>query len=235
VSAAQDLASLVRFRLGQESPYVSLWADFEADPDAMSAELTGAMEALVEADPALGRRLEGFVREWRPVTGPPGAESTPAALEIGVTGEDSRRTIALEANEDVGKGAYLYGNLEPGTVAPVGGAVREIDRAEGVEHIETIGVDPSRVARLLDDMYRAIETHPGIDPVLEKDLKAELEEAVAQASKGDEADEDQLARHLRNIGRMHGDILKALLDRLTDPEVGWGGMPQEVWDLRERR
>jgi hypothetical protein len=227
---AQDLASLLKARLEQESPYVSLWADFEADPGGMAAQLTGTIEALVEADPALGRRLEGLVREWRPVTGLPGARIVRAGQRV--VGEDKAAgmTIALEPDEDVGKGTYLYGNLKPGSVTPAGGMEQTMDAVEGIDHVETMGIDQSRVAQLLNDMYVAIETHPGVDPVLEKDLKAELEEAVAQASRGSAADAKRLARHLQDIRQMHPDILQTLLARLADPEVGWGGIPQETPD-----
>jgi hypothetical protein len=230
VSAAQDLASLFKVRLGQGSPYVSLWADFEADPGGMAAQLTGAIEALVEADPALGRRLEGFVREWRPVTGTPGARRIPAGRKV--LGKDKvlGTTVALEPDEDVGKGAYLYGNLKPSSVAPVSGAGRTIDGIEGIDHIEVVDIDPSRAALLFNDMCVAVETHPGIDSVLEKDLEAELEEVMTQVTKGNAADKDRLARRLQNIGRMHPDILQTLLDRLVDPEVGWARVPQETPD-----
>jgi len=220
--AAQDLASLLETRLGQESPYVSLWDNFRADPEGIEPELIGALEALVEADPALGRRLEGFVRECRSTFGPPGsAPSSPVQDSLG----EARvwgATIGLEPDPDVGQGAYLYGNLAPGSV-PVGGKVRSaMDQIEGLDHVERLGVDPSRVRQLRDDLYVAIESHPGIDPLLQQDLKAELDDALVEAAKGETADAERLGRHLRNIGRMHPDILRVLLDRLENPEAGWG-------------
>lgn len=227
VSAARDLASMLSARLGEESPYVTLWADFEADPRGTAAQLTGALEALVEADPALGRRLEGFVREWEPVSGPPGSAHDPAAQEV--VGEDEAwgSTVALEPNPDVGQGAYLYGNLEPGSVTVENGGEGGMARIEGLDHVERLGLDPSRVRQLRDDLYGAIESHPGIDPVLERDLKGELEDALDEAAMGERADADRLGRNLRNIGRMHPDILRALLDRLDDPELGWGELGPE--------
>ena len=54
LSAAQDLASLLENRLCQESLYVSIWGDFQADPEGTAPELIGALEAWVEPDPALG-------------------------------------------------------------------------------------------------------------------------------------------------------------------------------------
>jgi hypothetical protein len=221
VSAAQDMAALLENRLDQESPYVSLWADFRADPDGTASQLTGALEALVEADPALGRRLEGFVRECYSISGAPGIR--PDANLQDAVGEDKAwgRTVALEPDPDVGQGEYLYGNLAPGAVEARSVKGQPMDWPEGLDHIVRVGLAPPQVPQLLTELYAAIDTHPEIDPITQQDLKAELTDVLDEAALGVQADAAQLGRHLRNIGRMHPDILQALLDRLTDPEFAW--------------
>jgi hypothetical protein len=224
LSAAEDLASLLEARLGQESPYVSLWADFQADPEGTATQLTGALEALVEADPAFGRRLEGFVREWRPMTAWPGSSPRQALQDALGTAKVWGTTIPLEADPEVGHGAYLYGNLRPGSVKAGDRGGEVSDQIEGLDHVEQLGLTPSRVSQLRDDLYAAVESHPGLDPLLQRDLTAELEDALVEAAKGEAADAERLERRLRNIERMHPDILRVLLDRLANPESGWGGV-----------
>jgi len=49
-----------------------------------------------------------------------------------------------------------------------------------------------------------------------------VQELQAEVAKGDEADEDFLARRLRNIQRMAPDILEVALATLSNPAVGFG-------------
>jgi hypothetical protein len=89
LTVAQNLRSLLAVRLQEESPYTSLWEQFEAEPQAVTAELTGSLEALVEADPALAKRLNAFVEEYHQIIVPPD-EALFASLD-----EIERRTLAV--------------------------------------------------------------------------------------------------------------------------------------------
>jgi hypothetical protein len=71
LAVAQNLGSLLAVRLQEGSPYTSLWEQFEAEPQAVTAELTGSLEALAEADPALVKRLNTFIEEYHQIIVPP--------------------------------------------------------------------------------------------------------------------------------------------------------------------
>jgi hypothetical protein len=185
------------------------------------------IEALIEADPAFGRRLEGFVRECHLVGGSTQDRISQPVPEVLYDNQVTGTTLALKTDDDVGKGAYLYGNLKPGAETSVGAGGLMMNRVEGVDHIEVMGITSSRVTQLLDDMYAAIGSHPGIERERGQDLKTELEKAMTEVIKGDAADADRMSRHLRRIGQMHPDVLQALLERLADPEAGWAEVPPE--------
>ena len=68
VTAIEDLITMLKLRLEEESVYASLWDEFVAEPRATEDELTGALGALIEADPALAERLEAFMEEYHDVT-----------------------------------------------------------------------------------------------------------------------------------------------------------------------
>jgi hypothetical protein len=89
LAVAQSLRSLLAVRLQEESPYTSLWEQFEAESQAVTAELTGSLEALVEADPALAERLNAFVEEYHQIIVPLD-EALLASLD-----EIERRTLSV--------------------------------------------------------------------------------------------------------------------------------------------
>ncbi|MBU1877783.1 MAG: hypothetical protein KJ734_02420, partial [Chloroflexi bacterium] len=65
LSVAQDMRDLLAARLPEESPFASLWEQFESDPEGTEAELIGTLEALAEADPALVERLNAYLEDYR--------------------------------------------------------------------------------------------------------------------------------------------------------------------------
>ncbi|MEZ4769271.1 MAG: hypothetical protein R2844_12695 [Caldilineales bacterium] len=144
---AADMAALVRARLLDDTPYESLWQEFHDDPDAASAEFNGALEALVEADPGLTRRLNDLLERYRRATMSPTApadmlleeENREVNLEeqvdaqeedpesLAVTGDSRHRTGEFE------QGAYLYGDTMSGRET-IGSEVHSEENLAQEEH-----------------------------------------------------------------------------------------------------
>lgn len=61
-----------------------------------------------------------------------------------------------------------------------------------------------------------------------EDLKSDILDVQAEASKGDKADEGFLARRLRNIKRMAPDILDVVTGTLVNPIAGFGVVVRKV-------
>ena len=223
VALAQELRSMLAVRLREESPYAALWEQFENQPQTAAAELTGALEALVEADPAVARRLHTFVEDWRRLVGSLEARMAHRRMEeqdLLIAGDVPSPTTAPADAHDMGGGAYLYGNVGAGRVSTAR-AVRGVnDGYEGRFPVEGMELNVAEVTPIFEPVEAAVKTHPYISSAAEARLKVELAEVQVQVARGDQADVEKMAHHLHNIGRLAPDILEILLSRLTDLAPG---------------
>jgi hypothetical protein len=108
VTVAQDIKALLAARLRDGSAYESLWDRFEVDPQTVTGELIGALEALVEADPALFKRLNGFIEEFHQAIAPAGDRMvrprpirSPASRGVRGGQIPVRTAMRLDDNKDV--------------------------------------------------------------------------------------------------------------------------------------
>jgi len=240
VAAVQDIERLLSKRLQQESAYASLWDRFKENPQGLAMQLTGALEAMVEADPALARRLDAFVREYHEVIAPPDVEQAQTGNEVMAVGGDVLDTalkpveVAEEENRgpyapdtasdtrfnaSVERGTYLYGNVK--------GGKEDVGRAVGVEvfdfgrRAEIVNlVDVRGVGRLFEQLTRAVSEHPAIDDALKKEVVAELQSAESQVRQTEDADSAILAQHLHKLQEMAPDIADILLNALSTADLG---------------
>jgi hypothetical protein len=161
VAIAHDMTRVLQERLETESAYASLWDAFKANPDDNVAKLTGALEAMVEADPALGRRLNAFIEEFHEAVAPPGAATADLQPED-VTATDVVPDTTLTSGEKYGgdAGAYLRGNLKSGAGALSEKAgTSETTLGQGT----SVFADPASLATLpqyFDDLHDAIDEYP---------------------------------------------------------------------------
>ena len=202
VTAIEDLIAVLKIRLQEESAYVSLWEDFAAEPRATIDELTGALEALIEADPALAERLEAFFEEYRDVT-----TRTPAERGGNLAPRERPAPQLPAGPSDYSEvGTYLYGNLSPGTVT----------LNESGESIVSAGEPDITVATphvgqgiaLFQDMYTFVEETENLSQDTRLKLRAELEQLATDIAEGEEAYEQSIVGHLDTVKR----------SVLTDPQ-----------------
>ena len=64
VSAVESMRDLIKARLNTDEQNLSLWQQFEDEPDTTGAELVGWLEAFGEADPGFATMLNGFYEEF---------------------------------------------------------------------------------------------------------------------------------------------------------------------------
>ncbi len=218
VIVVRDLVDLLRRELGGQLDYDTLWAEFESSPEDAAADLSGALEAMVEADPGLAHRLDELLREYYATAG-----ATPSALDGGAPGSDDVHIMpglsSVERPEekptrhtdDAGEGTYLYGNVPAGDIT-VGQALEM-----GSEVLERLpeGEVPSLDVRGLFEQLRQTAAHePKLsDPIRER-LRDKLEELEAEIMLGDEADEEEIVGHLRRIGELSPEVLELVLTGL---------------------
>ncbi len=94
----------------------------------------------------------------------------------------------------------------------------------------TQGLSGEEIARLFAPIYQMIEEKTNLPAQVKADLKAEVDEIKAEASKQDPADVDEsfLARRLRNIERMAPDIIDTIVMTVVNPVAGVGGVWQKI-------
>jgi hypothetical protein len=222
---AEDMISLLRVRLREETPYKSLWESFQADPEATATELIGALEVLAEADPALQTRLEAFLEEYHDTQPPSGPRRVQVperdiavkgrTAETNVGADETAVTVAEE--EDYGEGAYLYGNLEPGTPRP-----QPEPGFEGLGFRGQVirpGQEEADLALLFEQLKTTVDAASALTEETREDLKSRLG-AIEAALNAEKIDEESAARHMRAVRRSAPDLEKAILTQLKDSALG---------------
>jgi hypothetical protein len=229
VTAAEEMRELLNYRLQEEdvTNLQSLWQDFQTDPGSADAELAGALETLVEADPAMKRRLEEHLVDYRRVLAHPRAsrggsgQGTVAADFTGPIDGDEEQIRDL-AHDEMGDGAYLYGNVRPGVETNDPNVGDGILEAGEDAQVITLGIDAEDLPLFFDRLSARIADHPELTPVEKNEVRAELQSLQNEVARGDGADVTRLVDEIRSIQETAPDIGAILLERLRDvaPYIG---------------
>ncbi len=233
IAIAHDMERVLQERLETESAYVSLWDDFEANPNNNTARLSGALEAMVEADPALGRRLNAFIEEFHQAIAPPG-ETRPDLTPAEVTRTDVVPDTTTTSGEKYGDdaGAYLRGNLKPGAESlseKAGTSATAIERGEGTSVFE----EPTALTTLpqyFDGLHDAVKAYPKGDATDKERLHQALNKIEAALTEEGRPEINILQTQTAVIEELAPEIsndLRARLDRLLSTERR-GGETAEV-------
>ena len=222
-SAAQDLVALLRTRL-EESIYASLWDQFEAAPRQTAGELVGALEALIEADPALFRRMEAFLDVCNRIV-------PSAASEVEGADAKQQRGDAYQSVDSPGgyseAGTYLYGNLRPGAGSESEAVEMEVLSQDGFD-AEMAAPDVSQVVALFQDLYEFVEGQTDIAPPEKQRLWAELEQLATDVAGGEEEYEEFIANHLCTLEQIDPRVYRLVIQKLAGSEADFAPVAQRV-------
>jgi hypothetical protein len=244
VAAAEDIAHFLEERFEEESVHASLWASFEADPEANSAEVIGVLEAWVEADPALARRLNAFTREYHAVMVDDTASVETDSMTGGVTGgvqegdalntavdpgavpgeqERPYRPVTsgpseITAPEDAApgdeQGTYLYGNVQRGAAS--------LEQSIGVdtfdfgERIRAVDLaNLSGLPALLDAVSSAVEDHPTINVEQQRQVQATLNVLREEFASQGAVEADRLVQSLVDLRDAAPEVAEVLTRALA--------------------
>ena len=210
-------------RLESDTPHKVIWNEFVEEPEENAASLTGILEALFEAQPAVRKRVDGFIRKITALEAQqsdhhdlePGAEDA-LGTEIGEVqfiNDDSGVAIAQE-DVEADHPAYLYGNEKAG--------VEEVQKEPEPKTIN-LG-DDAQIIEIPDEKvpYPHIFSH--LDNVIEQsdnlsiDDKHQLSEQLNQIRLqllGESTyDEEKLAHSFQKIWESDEPVAHALLECL---------------------
>ncbi len=215
VIAVRDAIGLIEGELSGQLEYNALWAEFEAAPRQTAPDLTGALEAIIEADPGLADKLEALLNEYYVASRPAVAERpAPGASEV-----VPREEVRIERHEaephrhtdDAGEGTYLYGNVPSGDVTVERALELGPDALAVQRGLETLSFD---VRELFEQLQATVEQEPALSDQMRGELRAELEGLEAEVMLGEEADGERIVGHLRRIGQADPDVLELVLTGL---------------------
>lgn len=242
VAVAQDLARLIVDRFEDVDAHLALWDRFQAAPQDNAADLVGVLEARVEADPALARRMDAFVREYHAAIAPPGAEEADTGERTVAVGGDALDTAVplqeaqegpegrepyepktdaeVKYNASVERGTYLYGNVKGGTDDVGTGVGSTPVSAEAEAQVAPPpGVPAGGIRPLFEHLIGAIAAHPAMDSDAQEQATEALRGVRSQLTPPSEADVAVLERHLRELQRSAPDTVEVLLNALVDADL----------------
>ncbi|MHB1294676.1 MAG: hypothetical protein ACYC4R_06735 [Anaerolineae bacterium] len=223
LSEAEDLRDAVAAHMEGETSYGSLWDDFQKNPRELVGEMTGALEAVEESQPAVARILNARLQAWREAL--PGSRRSNAAArdDVEPPGDEIPDMPTLESDAfQRADGEYLYGNLQRG-YDRIDEDTDEDEEATGlrIEELEVISEEePEGVAPLFDRLMLAVEGEASIDRDARNELEQVLQALRVEAFDTERSGPEELVRYLRavmdlshKIGRMTVDGLRALRDQ----------------------
>ncbi|MFW6135291.1 MAG: hypothetical protein ACOC7N_00545 [Chloroflexota bacterium] len=214
VVVVRDVIELLRRELGAQLDFNALWADFQDAPRQTAPELSGALEALVEADPGFAEGLDALLHEFYATRSaaeprPTEPEEVPPAPEPPV--QEEEEPGPRRHTDEAGEGAYLYGNVPAGAT--------EVGERPDLEP-EGLGVNRRHdavnadVGALFDQLRTTVGEELPLADAVRRHLTVHLERLQAELALGDDADEDSVVYHLRRIGALDPDVLDLVLTGL---------------------
>ncbi len=225
VIAVQEVIDLLQRELGGQLDYGPLWDEFEAAPRQTAADLTGALEAMIEADPGLADKLEVLLEAYYATSQPVGSTTGDSMPESEASQFVPREDARIESHEaeprrhtdEAGEGTYLYGNVRAGDVTvekalELGGDV--LDGMASIPVRRELDVLSFDVAQLFDQLRTTVRQEPALSDETRAELRQELDGLEAELMLGDETDQDRLVEHLRRVGDLDPDFLELLLTGL---------------------
>lgn len=119
-------------------------------------------------------------------------------------------------------GVNIGGNVYTG-----GGDIAGGDVKKGSVH-QSHGLSTSEIRNLFLPIYQTIDQKKTLSPDDQDDLKLMVKEIEGEATKGRQANETLVGRHLRNIARMAPDILDVTLKTVANPILGLATVAQKI-------
>lgn len=218
-AAVQDMADLIRRELGNQLEYDTLWQEFVSSPRETAADLSGELEAMVEADPGLADQLERLLKEYY-ATG----VMTAGAADGGLPQEGGEalawEEVPTEPHEakpsshtdDAGGGTYLYGNVPSSDITVEKGAEMNGELSQ------TGGEEPTlrfEVGELFEQLEGTVRSESELSDVIKATLENRLQELEAEIMLEEDADEERIVKYLRRIGELDPDTLELTLTGLS--------------------
>jgi hypothetical protein len=207
----QQMGEFLSERLGEKTPHKAIWNEFTREPQENASSLAGILEALFEAQPAVRRRVDGFmnkitaleVQQVDDQDVKPGLEDALSSEmgEIRLLNDEAETRLAPKGTEE-GHPAYLYGNERAGI---------ETVQKEPEPKINHIG-DDTQIILIPDENVSYPHIFPHMANVIEQSEVLRIDE------------KHHLQEHLNEIRRQ-------LTGESAYDEVKLANVFQEIWQI----
>lgn len=203
-----QMGHFIEVRLTEDTPYKNVWDDFVNQPEENASYLSGVLEPLFEAQPAVRERVDGFMEQ---ITAIEVKRSDHARTEAGIESDlqsepgvltpDEGKSSAILADKKVEKNppAYLYGNerqnYESARQAPVPKPFMIGENAQVV----FLPDEDVPFPRLLDYFAELVDTSTDIKEDSKQLIQEQLETIYLQLSGERHYDKEELAQSFQAI------------------------------------
>jgi len=194
--AVQDVVDLLEGELGGQLEYDALWSEFESAPRETAPALSGALEAMIEADPGLGEQMELLLEEYYSTSSPVGPAVGDKMPESEASEFVPREAPRIEEHEteprghtDVaGEGTYLYGNVRS--------ADTTVEKAvELSPDVLQVGREEEMLEFDVDELFEQLRVTVGREPA--------LVEGAVEEEHADDADHNGHVRDVPDREELH--------------------------------
>ncbi len=221
-----ELARYLQSQLEQHTGFTSLYEAFQKDPQGTSAELTGALEAIVEGDPEVRETLNALVDEYVIVTH---TETPGTETEENIAAEEEEENLdaeelpgtateVVDQTNDYFEGEYLYGTANTRRGSESEGRVIDVNEDvsmgldEDDDDLEGLGMHVEEIPGIFTQVAVAVEEHPNLSPQVKDRILSHLNAISAQVALGDGANRSIIRRHLDAIQHLSPDIMNVLME-----------------------
>ena len=230
LSAVQDIRDLLQEEFQEQTGFGSLWEDYEADPQGSAEELSGAVEAVIEADPGLGQELDQLFgefkaasRSWKEELEP--GEGTPREFSPHLPGQEAQEEPDPGDNRQgqvyEEKGTFRYGNQPPGETTIEGKLPKFPMSIDG---------DPRAEVELFFDQLRTtLDEKFDLPQERQEELEEILGAMKAEFHREEGAREQRLKEHIERISDLKPSLIPYLEDWLENitPEEETPNLPDQ--------
>ncbi|MCB2209882.1 hypothetical protein KQH62_03205 [bacterium] len=220
---AADLGEMIGDRLEGDTPYGETWDAFLADPEANSYELTGALEAVFEAEPGMRERVDGYMQKITAIEVTTDEDSyVPSEIEEDlqiesgeVVGDEPENSVLIaEGQQEKNPPVYLYGNARAGVETvedtPVSNPFMVGDNAE----IIYVPTEEMRFPQMFMHLGRLSETSEDLEQDDKEKLAANLTMIRAQLVGDQTFDAGDMANAFETIWEISPSYANALIESL---------------------
>lgn len=218
----QEMIDLLEEELKNQYKFNALWKDFSADPKGTASQLTGVLEALIEADPGLGEDLDQLITEYqqgrlhqksRFIQRKAQTEEVIRSLPESDAPLESKDAVPREDAGEIPRGTYLYGggDLQAGDITAGERAPDFQGRNTGGEPLNDRAIEQDL---LFDQLRKKAQRLPSLSRADRSRLEDKLTALEAALNPGIDADRDELKTILSNIRKDHPQFYRYLRDGL---------------------